>query len=158
MRKAKLKIKYSLWEELIEELRNQGRGNRESGALLLAKSQDNEIIRFICYDDLDPHAFDSGIVRFDTSGFIPLWKLCQAENLRVVADVHTHPSRWTGQSTADMSHPIIHQAGHVALIIPEYAMKKQKTLKGIGIYEYLGAFRWKTWTRYSGIFKIVLNA
>ncbi|MDO6435746.1 hypothetical protein Q4E93_34345 [Flavitalea sp. BT771] len=158
MRKAKLKIKYPLWEQLIAELRGRGHGKRESGALLLAKGQENEIVRFICYDDLDPHAFDTGIVRFDTSGFIPLWKICQAEGLQVVADVHTHPSGWTGQSSSDTYHPIIHQAGHMALIVPHFAMKNQKTLRGVGIYEYLGAYQWKTWTRYSGIFKIIRYA
>ena len=157
MRVPKLIIKFSMWQQLITELRMRGYGRRESGALLLAKKEDNEIVRFICYDDLDPQAFDTGIIRFDSSGFTPLWDLCIREGLRVVADVHTHPENWTGQSSADKQHPIIHQKGHIALIVPNYARKTQKTLRGVGIYEYQGAYEWLTLRKKNCGLKIIQN-
>ena len=46
--------------------------------------------------------------------------ICKARGLTVVADVHTHPSG-AEQSGSDRAHPIIARAGHLALIVPNFA-------------------------------------
>lgn len=145
MQTVKLKIPLTLWKKLIRELKKRGRGKRETGAFLLGSKDSNSITEFICYDDLDPHAFDSGIIVFNGDGFIPLWKHCKENGLKVLADIHTHPSRWTGQSGTDKKHPMIAQSGHLALIVPNYATRWRQRLNGIGAHEFLGNREWKTW-------------
>jgi proteasome lid subunit RPN8/RPN11 len=140
----KLIILESVWEKLIVELRKRGDGERESGAFLLGKFGENQISEFVCYNDLDPNCLDHGIITFDGSGYIPLWQMCKENSLTVLADVHTHPGSWVGQSRSDSSHPMIAQSGHIAIILPEYAHAKNLRLKDAGIYEYRGDKKWKT--------------
>jgi hypothetical protein len=53
--------------------------------------EDGRVICFICYDDLDPDAYQGGAILFHAVGHAVLWKLCESRGLRVLADVHTHP-------------------------------------------------------------------
>jgi proteasome lid subunit RPN8/RPN11 len=100
------------------------------------------IERYVPYDDLDPNCLDSGIVHFDGRHYGKLWELCRREELAVVADVHTHPGG-VQQSGSDQAHPMVAQAGHLALILPRFAMGRFGR-DGIGMYRYLGARRWET--------------
>lgn len=152
MQTPKLKIKLSVWRNLVKELKRRGYAKRETGAFLLGNG--NEITEFICYNDLDPHAFDNGIIIFNGDGYIPLWKHCLIHNLKVLADVHTHPTEWTGQSTSDKKHPMIAQPGHIAFIIPEFATKKNQLLDGVGIHEFLGNGQWKSWNEKDSIIQL----
>src|SRR5205085_2828544 len=86
-----------LWRDLMSDLRTRGEGRRESGAFLLAPPGADRVAAHVCYDDLDPCALDTGIIVFHGCGYVPLWQLCEARQLRVVADVHTHPTNWTEQ-------------------------------------------------------------
>lgn len=132
-----------LWQRLVARLRERGcAASCESGAFLLGYREDGRarIVDFILYDDLDPHALDTGIVRFDGRHFGKLWDICKRRNLSVVADVHVHPGG-SGQSDSDRAHPMISRAGHVALILPEFARPPVRT-ETVGIYRYLGN---KTW-------------
>lgn len=142
MRPNRIKISVWLWMRLILQLRGRGLGRRESGAFLLGKVGSSRITRIICYDDLDPEAFESGIIVFRGFGFVPLWEHCRREGMMVLADVHTHPDAWTGQSDSDRSHPMVGQKGHIAMIVPYYAQRNLTNLRGIGIYEYAGDHRW----------------
>lgn len=143
----KLRCRRDLWLEGVAELRRRTLGSsRESGAFLLGRQLEfvRQIERFAFYDDLDPHALDSGIVTFHGVHYPKLWDICQAENLTVVADVHVHPGSYN-QSPSDKSQPAMPRAGHIALIIPVYAMRRVEP-GGIGQYEYLGEQRWKNQT------------
>jgi hypothetical protein len=138
-----LSCSWFLWRRLQAKLRERGRNcSRESGAFLLGHRHDRtaHIVDFVLYDDLDPHALDSGIVRFDGRYFSELWAICKARGLTVVADVHVHPGG-SGQSDSDQDNPMISRAGHVALIIPRFGTGSQP-LRGVGVYRYLGAKRW----------------
>ncbi len=64
MKNKSLNISYWLWMALVRELRKRGYGERESGAFLLAKHGSPHVTKFICYDDLDPTALDTGIIVF----------------------------------------------------------------------------------------------
>jgi proteasome lid subunit RPN8/RPN11 len=130
---------------LKAKLRERGRNcSRESGAFLLGQRKDGRarIVDFVLYDDLDPHALDSGIVRFDGRYFSDLWAICRARGLIVVADIHVHPGG-SGQSGSDRDHPMITRAGHIALILPQFAIGPQPR-RDVGIYRYLGGKRWDT--------------
>lgn len=144
MKAPELSISWVLWLRLVWQLRRRGGGRRESGAFLLGRSSERVIRSFICYDDLDPHCLDTGIIRFDGRGFVPLWKLCAERKMKVLGDVHTHPDRWTGQSEADRTHPMVAQVGHRALILPHYAQHLWLGPKGAGFFRYLGNGRWET--------------
>ncbi|MBS0641740.1 MAG: hypothetical protein JSS43_17900 [Proteobacteria bacterium] len=128
---------------MLRALRARGHSaSRESGAFLLGHREDGtaRIVDFILYDDVDPHALDSGIVRFDGRYYGDLWEICRQRGLNVVADVHVHPGD-SGQSASDRAHPMISRAGHIALIIPDFArgpVRKER----IGIYRYLGGKQW----------------
>jgi proteasome lid subunit RPN8/RPN11 len=138
-----LSCSWFLWQRLVVGLRERGRScSRESGAFLLGYRADGHarIVDFVLYDDLDPHALDTGIVRFDGRHFGKLWDICKRRGLSVIADVHVHPGACC-QSDSDRDHPIISRAGHLALILPDFARRPLRT-DVIGIYRYLGGKRW----------------
>jgi hypothetical protein len=140
-----LSCSWRVWQQLLVGLRERGRSaSRESGAFLLGykvKAR-GRIVDFILYDDLDPHALDTGIVRFDGRYFGALWDICNRRSLSVVADVHVHPGG-SDQSGSDRAHPMICRAGHIALILPEFA-RAPVNPSAIGIYRYLGNKCWES--------------
>lgn len=143
--KHELSCSWWYWRRLLTQLRERGRGIRESGAFLLGTKDAagrRRIIDHLLYDDLDPHALDTGIVRLDGRYFGRLWDLCKVRSLTVVADVHTHPEG-AGQSGSDQAHPIIARSGHLALIVPNFA-NASVNRQVIGIYRYGGGGRWET--------------
>lgn len=143
-RESNLRISRMTWLRLVWQLRSRGGGRRESGAFLLGPLTGGSVSSFVCYDDLDPRSLDTGIIRFDGRGYVPLWKRCGELNLKVVADVHTHPNSWTDQSRADRTHPMVAQAGHLALILPHYSQCSWFCPKGVGFFRYLGDGDWET--------------
>ena len=137
-----LKIPYQIWNRLVADLRTRGQGERESGAFLLGAA--DVVSAYVCFDDLDPSALSTGAITFHKEGFIKLWGLCAEKNLKVCADVHTHPGPWASQSWIDEANPMIDLKGHIAMILPHYATFDHPTLEEVGIHEYLGKHRWKT--------------
>lgn len=138
----RLSCPQTLWRAGLAELARRGAGVRESGAFLVGvrRGVRREVRRFVYYDDLDPGCLDTGIVVFDGAGYGPLWRLCGATGLEVVADVHTHPGL-ARQSWADREHPMIAQPGHFALIVPDFA-RREPAKDALGLYEYRGAHQW----------------
>ncbi|MEJ2435952.1 MAG: hypothetical protein P8Y53_23465 [Pseudolabrys sp.] len=140
-----LSCSWWLWRRLVRKLRERGRGVRESGAFLLGSKDAagrRRIVDFALYDDVDPHALDTGIVHLDGRHFGKLWDLCRARSLTVVADVHTHLGG-VRQSDSDRAHPMFARAGHLALIVPNFATPPV-TPGALGIYRYGGGGRWET--------------
>ena len=134
-----------LWRQLIVQLRRRGQGHSESGAFLLApQGATDRVTAFVCYDDLDPDAYQGGAIAFHAAGHAAFWEHCRTKNLRVLADVHTHPGRNVGQSWIDRRNPMIPLQGHTALIVPSFGNTKWWTLDGVGVYEYLGDFQWRS--------------
>jgi len=131
---------------MIADLKARGRGKRESGAFLLGPLEGKTITEYICYDDLDPRSLDTGIIEFDHIGFSKLWPYCVKKQIRVYADVHTHPGGGTRQSGLDIDNPMIVEKGHIAFIVPNYAQNNRQHLQGVGVYEYLGSKKWATQT------------
>jgi proteasome lid subunit RPN8/RPN11 len=155
MKTQPLRISQSLWQNLLSDLRRRGGGERESGAFMLAKTGSREITSYISYDDLDELALETGIITVHAAGFAKLWDHCQRHGLAVVADVHTHPTDWTGQSESDRTHPMVAIPGHVALILPDYATPNSLPLNGASVYEYKGSHKWKAHKPKSAPFQII---
>ncbi len=133
-----------LWRRLLRGLQERGReGSRESGAFLLGRQYGGRarIAECVPYDDLDPNCLDTGIVRFDGRYFGALWDHCQRRNLTVIADVHTHPGS-SAQSDSDRAHPMISRPGHIAFILPRFAVPPVQRSQ-VGMYVYEGAKRWR---------------
>ena len=125
----------------MRELRERGRGNRESGGFLLGRrtGQLRTIESFLPYDAIDPYCL-RGAILFDGSKMDLVWKECRARNLQVVADVHTHPGGYR-QSGVDQANPMIPEKGHIAIIVPNFA--DGSYLPGdIGIFEFRGTGNW----------------
>ena len=132
-----------LWRHVLEELRRRGEGLHEAGAFLLGteKSGTRHIRAVVFYDELDPDAYSSGVCILHGDAFSKLWVVCREKGMTVVGDVHTHGGRAT-HSGSDRTNPMIARAGHVALIVPNFA-KPPVRLQRLGVYQYLGAHRWR---------------
>jgi hypothetical protein len=139
----RLSIARDVWGRLRRDLRDRGlNASRESGAFLLGERNGGiaRISDYVLYDDLDSQCLESGIVRFSGAYYGALWAACEQRGLDVVADVHVHPFG-EGQSDSDRNHPMISQAGHLALIIPDFAAEPVR-IERLGIYRYLGGKKW----------------
>lgn len=138
-------IDLALWQRVIEQLGERGRGERESGAFLLGPSLDvrpRQVTDAVYYDDLDPDSL-TGAIAFDGSAYGRLWDECERRGLRVVADVHTHPGSGVRQSRIDRAHPMLPSAGHVALIVPDFA-RQVVPASAVGVHQYLGDGLWRS--------------
>jgi proteasome lid subunit RPN8/RPN11 len=142
-----LSISRRRWRAMIRELADRGRGERESGAFLLAKAGtgSSRVVRWIPFDDLDPEALN-GAISIRGEAFNTLWQICRKEGLRVVADVHTHPGRHVGQSHTDESNPMVAQRGHIAIILPRYANGRPRPDE-VGLHVYGGDGSWTSYFR-----------
>ena len=138
-----LEFSKGVWPALMDDLRRRGRGVRESGAFLLGARTERvlRVDRWIAYEELDPQALHFKYVRLETSAFSRLWRHCEVVGLEVVADVHTHPLG-PMQSPSDRSNPMIAAAGHVALIVPNFAQGEVRP-RDLSVNVYLGAKLWK---------------
>jgi len=136
------------WRALLGELQRRGQKHRESGAFLLGTptraGQTARIKHFGFYDDLDPESLNHGGVNFHAVGYSRLWQLCEQIGMEVVADVHTHPGGTVAQSWIDAQHAMLPNVGHIALILPNFGYTSAWSMKGAGIYEYLGDHHWRT--------------
>lgn len=132
-----------LWRQIHEELCRRGDGRRESGAFLLGKRQQGRrsILDVVYYDDIAPGALRTGAILVPSRAYGRLWEECRRRGLGVVADVHTHRGS-AYQSAVDSSHPMISEQGHVAFILPYFAMGPAMSAD-LGVYEYQGGGSWR---------------
>jgi hypothetical protein len=141
-RQASLRFKKRVWKEMLTELHRRGEERRESGAFLLGKRDaDRRLVSRIVYlDDIDPNCLVGGI-HLHGEAYAKLWDICDEEGLGVLADIHTHPSDWVGQSSTDKDNPMMAINGHTALIAPNFATG-QISPGQLGVHEYRGEAGW----------------
>jgi hypothetical protein len=141
-----IKVPVWIWARIIFDLRRRGKGRGESGAFLLGADGNSpaRISTYVCYDDLDPDAYQGGAITFHAVGYAALWSYCKERRLSVLADAHTHPGQDVRQSSIDQRHPMIPNVGHTAMIVPRFARTRWWSLRDVGVYEYLGSFRWRS--------------
>jgi hypothetical protein len=138
----RLRCNNRTWRRIVGELERRGDRRHESGVFLLGTEHGKQlqVCEAVFYDDLDPHAYDSGVCVLHGGAFAKLWAICRAKKLTVVADAHTHPGS-AFQSSSDKSNPMVARAGHIAIIIPEFA-RWPIPADQLGIYEYCGQHDW----------------
>lgn len=137
-----LEIPAPLWAGLIEHLRIQGAGVRESGAFLLGHKTDagRMMTRFLPYESLQADALHDDYVSLTSASFAKLWDICRTDALSVVADIHTH-RLGPGQSRSDRTNPMVALKGHIALIVPRFAQGRVRP-QDLGMYVYEGSHAW----------------
>ena len=141
-----IRIPVWLWAAVIFDLRKRGAGRRESGAFLLGNQRgiSGRVTSYLCYDDIDPAAYQMGAIAFHAAGYAALWQHCKERKIEVLADAHTHPGPDVRQSGIDQRHPMLPVTGHTAMIVPDFARTAWWSLQAVGVYEYLGGFKWRT--------------
>jgi proteasome lid subunit RPN8/RPN11 len=141
-----IRVPIALWASVIFALRRRGQGRAESGAFLLGSQKWNigKVTQYVCFDQLDPNAYQNGGIALHAEGLAALWERCHRKSVQVLVDVHTHPTSDVRQSHIDRRHPMIPIVGHTALIVPNFARTAWWTLRGVGIHEYLGNLDWRT--------------
>ncbi len=146
-----------VWSSLMNDLYMRGGGCRESGAFLLGKATVTARIiqAWIPYDELDPMSLEYAYVRLESRAFSSLWEICTKQKLEVVADVHTHPMG-PCQSTSDRANPMISLTGHVALIVPRFAIGNVKP-RDVSFNVYLGGRRWVSYFKNKAASLIILQ-
>lgn len=147
--RPRLRCASSTWAAGVAELERRTRGHsQESGAFLLGKTLrdgSSRILEFVFYDDVDPRALETGIVTIRETALPRLWEICRDRGFGVVADVHVHPYG-CGQSESDQANPVMPRAGHLAIILPDFATGDTAP-GGIGLYEFLGNGVWRDHSR-----------
>lgn len=142
MPNAKMIVPRSIWLRGLAELRRRGAERHEAGAFLLGKSEKGRSVvsHWIFYDDLDPDAYSSGVCVLYADSFDRLWSECRKSGMAVIADLHTHPGS-AEQSHSDRTNPMVSTAGHVALIVPDFARGPHWRHR-LGVYRYEGDHQW----------------
>lgn len=140
--RTKIIIPRATWLTGLAELYRRGGGRHEAGAFLLGKSEKGTSIvsRWVFYDELDPHAYSTGVCILYAESFDRLWSICREAGLAVIADLHTHPGS-PKQSQSDRTNPMVSTAGHTALIIPNFASGPHWRHR-LGVYRYEGDHQW----------------
>lgn len=151
-----LRCSASLWRSVMTELDRRGARRHEAGVFLLGTTVDDRRVAqdVVFYDDLDANAYSTGVCVLHAPAFAKLWAICRERGLSVVADVHTHGGRAI-QSEADRTNPMVARAGHIAIIVPDFARPSTR-MRDVGIYEYRGNHMWaeRSPRRMSGFFYV----
>ena len=140
-----LEIPRNLFDSLIVDLAASGGGVKESGAFLLGVQDGlrRYVSSYLRYDKVAPQSSSQhAYIALTAKEMARAWDYCYAVGLQVVADVHTHPFGPT-QSISDRAHPIVSVAGHVALIVPNFA-KGSPQPRDLGVHIFGGTGRWRS--------------
>jgi proteasome lid subunit RPN8/RPN11 len=131
-----------VWRDCIGELNKRGEDLHESGCFVLGTvdGDTRRALRCIYYDELDPKAYATGVCVLEGGAFSKLWEICRTEKLAVIADIHTHEGG-AFQSEADRRNPMIARAGHIAIIVPNFA-EGSVWRHRLGLFKYEGDHRW----------------
>ena len=140
-----IEISIILWIKLIQGLKRRGKGKKESGAFLLSKPLHKKVFKIVFYDQFDKNVSDSGIIKF--KGASLFYEFLALNKLEIIADIHTHPSNDTNQSSSDKNNPMVRIPGHTALIAPNYAKDLFIRPSNCSVYEYQGNFKWKKYNK-----------
>lgn len=143
MSRPLLEIPARLYGQLIHDLAASGRGVKESGAFLLGTDDGRirKVSSHLMYEAIAPvSSGEHDFVALTAEEMAAAWDHCYRVGLKVVGDVHTHPLG-PAQSLSDRAHPMVSVAGHVALIVPRFAMLSP-TPADLGVHIFHGGSRW----------------
>jgi proteasome lid subunit RPN8/RPN11 len=139
-----LEIPAALFDALMQDLAAAGHGARESGAFLFGHLEpQRRVVEYRMYCEIAPEsARREGYVTLTGPEMARAWDHARNTRLQVIADVHTHPEG-PGQSPSDQAHPIVAVPGHVALIVPWFALRRPQPAD-LGVHVFLGGGRWES--------------
>lgn len=143
MSRPLLDIPRSVYTELMGTLACSGRGVKEAGAFLLGQERDRMryVTSYLMYDQVAAESSrEHAYVSLTAQEMARAWDFCYRAGLKVVGDVHTHPAG-AAQSASDRKHPMVAVAGHVALIVPWFALRRTQPAD-IGVHLFLGNETW----------------
>ena len=143
MSRPLLEIPTGVYAGLVQDLAASGRGVKEAGAFLLGASDGatRKVKSYLMYEVIAPKSSsEHDYVVLTGEEMAAAWEHCYRVGLQVVADVHTHPMGPT-QSVSDRAHPMVSVAGHVALIVPWFAMRDPMPVD-LGVHVFHGSGRW----------------
>lgn len=140
-----LEIPRDLYDALVADLARSGAGVKESGAFLLGTLEAGRrcVTSYLLYEQVAPRSHQRhAYIAFTAQEMARAWAHCDAAGLQVVADVHTHPFG-PAQSRTDRAHPIVSMAGHVALIVPNFAHGAPEPWD-LGVHVFGGGGQWQS--------------
>lgn len=158
MSRPLLEMSRALYSALIADLAMSGRGIKEAGAFLLGHADEHgrRVESYLMYDVVATESSRKyEYVVFSAEEMARAWEHCYTTGLQVVADVHTHPLG-PAQSPTDRAHPIVAVPGHVALIVPFFAMRNPAPAD-LGIHLFDGAGKWRSFFRHAAHDAILLT-
>ena len=82
-----------------------------------------------------------GLVRVGPDTTAEMGRWLRRQSLRALAQVHTHPTGWTGHSRTDDDGPIVSAEGFVSIVWPHYASLPPTTVRDFGVHR-LSSGRW----------------
>jgi proteasome lid subunit RPN8/RPN11 len=139
-----LEMPMALYGTLIGDLAVSGRGVKEAGAFLLGELHHDGrrlVTTYLMYDVVAPESSRAhNYVALTGEEMARAWDQCYRMGMQVVADVHTHPAG-PSQSGSDRAHPMVSVPGHVALIVPHFALRGPMPAD-LGVHLFLGEGRW----------------
>jgi len=145
MSRPLLEMPRAIYDALITDLARSGRGVKESGAFLLGHTgpAGRVVSDYLMYDLVAPDSSQKyAYVVLTGEEMARAWQHCYATGLEVVGDVHTHPMG-PMQSDTDRAHPIVAVPGHVALIVPHFALRDPEPVD-LGVHVFEGTNDWRS--------------
>lgn len=139
-----LEMPAAMFDALVADLAAAGQGRRESGAFLFGHLEPRRrVVEYRMYCEIAPEsARRESYVTLTGAELARAWDHARSTRLHVIADVHTHPEG-PAQSRSDRAHPIVAVPGHVALIVPWFALKRPQPVD-LGVHVFLGGGRWES--------------
>lgn len=140
-------VSKKLWMETWQGLHKRGAGIREAACIWGGRRDEStdtaKSVTFL--DDLPGVRAGARYHQLTRTTIGALFEVLRRNGDMIVADIHTHPSRWTGLSITDAASPIEFRCGLPAMVIPHYATVPP-TLTNLGLHEYVGDGRWRQLT------------
>ena len=139
-------VKKNQITETIEALRHFGRNQNEGFVLWLGNEEDNTAkIEKVLVPPQKPIRSEYGVGYFITEETLyALNKYLREHNLRLIAQVHSHPGR-AYHSDTDDKYAIVTKEGGFSLVVPDFGFGASE-LEAWAIYRLKGA-KWKSLSR-----------
>lgn len=141
----RLEVPDQLWKDTWLGLAERGDARREA-ACVWAGTRSEQVERaeaVIFLDDLPGVVGRPYQHRTSRSAVSLMLATVRRMGLRIVGDLHTHPSSWVDMSIVDRAHPIEFRVGLIAIVIPHFAALPVD-IASVGVHEYAGDGEWTT--------------
>jgi hypothetical protein len=129
-------------ESTLDVLRSCGGGRRECVAYWVSDVQPghDDAVREVVHPR---HLASGGGYEVEGAWLTAFFLDLAARHRRAVAQVHTHPSRWTHHSWIDDEFVLVPTPGFVSIIVPDFATGGSSDITAWGIHELQRDGSWK---------------